>query len=226
MGLLENRVRHFVYQRFAETSNPPVLEEIMAQFGLSRNEGYEALKTLESQRGLALLKGTQRILMAWPFSAVATPFRVRLENGKEHFANCAWDAVAFHVMLEQAVEIDSFCHDTGERIKVRIGNNGEVEAHPPSTLVYLGLPAARWWDDVVNTCSNNMVFFASPARMEEWLVENRVSEPGAALSIEKVIQLSGPIYANRISLDYARPPADALRAHFAGMGLTGSFWEI
>ena len=37
--------------------------------------------------------------MAHPFSGIVTPFPVTMANGKRYFANCAWDAIAFHVML-------------------------------------------------------------------------------------------------------------------------------
>ncbi|TLZ78633.1 MAG: hypothetical protein E6K11_08340, partial [Methanobacteriota archaeon] len=78
---LARDVRKFVFDSFLENSVPPVLEEIMERFHLGRPQAFEALQALEAARHLKLVPGTQRILMAFPFSAVATPFRVERSNG-------------------------------------------------------------------------------------------------------------------------------------------------
>lgn len=226
MNEIEKKARHYVYETFLETARPPMAEEVMRRFELGRAETERLLESLGMQKSLALVPGTHRILMAWPFSAVATPFSVRLRDGKEYFANCAWDAVAFHVMLEQAVEINSFCHHSGERIWVKIHPEGKVETESPCPLVYLARPASKWWLDIVDTCSNTMVFFSSEGNLEEWLAHAQPSERGVALSIEQTIELSVPIYRGRMGQEYARPPVDAIRQHFTQMGLSGPFWEL
>src|SRR5690242_9701113 len=96
--MLAQRVRLAVYEHFLEHSVPPLVEELMTQFGLTRPETVAVLRELSESRGIAVVKGTSRILMAWPFSAIATPFVVRA-RGKTYYANCSWDAVAFHSML-------------------------------------------------------------------------------------------------------------------------------
>ena len=55
---------------------PPVVEELMTEFGLTRAETTAVLRELADARHVALVSGTSRILMAFPFSAIATPFRV------------------------------------------------------------------------------------------------------------------------------------------------------
>lgn len=222
----EKQIRHYIFQTFLETARPPQLEEIMNEFGLEREAAAQILQTLEANKSVALLAGTQRILMAFPFSAVATPFVVKLDNGKQYFANCAWDAVAFHVMLQQPLQIDSFCHQSGELIKVRIGPGGEVDADPPHAVVFLSRPASQWWQNIIDTCSNTMVFFSKPQHLERWQADHPLAASGQTLSIEQTIKLSGPLYKDRMSMDYERPSADRLRQHFAQLDLAGSFWQI
>jgi len=101
----ERTLRHFIFEWCLEKERPPVIEELITGFSASRRECRRALLSLESQRLLTLLPGTDRILMAHPFSAIVTPFRVATANGKRYFANCAWDAIAFHVMLQEDVSI-------------------------------------------------------------------------------------------------------------------------
>src|SRR5687768_11505833 len=83
---LEQRVRLFIFEHLAEHGASPVVEQLMTWFDLGRPEVIEVLRQLADARHIALVKGTARILMAFPFSAIATPFRV-LANGRTYFAN-------------------------------------------------------------------------------------------------------------------------------------------
>ena len=99
-GNLQKNVRKYIFEHFEEHTTAPVLEQIMQKFGLERADAFKVLVDLQSARHIALLTGTQRILMAFPFSSIVTPFRVKVAGKDgEYFANCAWDAVAIHVAL-------------------------------------------------------------------------------------------------------------------------------
>jgi hypothetical protein len=217
-------VRKYVLDHFVEYSVPPVLEQIMKRFRLNRAEAFQALQSLEAGRHLRLVPGTQRILMAWPFSAVATPFVVERKNRRWYFANCAWDAVAFHSMLNEEVRIGSQCHHCAESISVTLAN-GRATASPRETRVYLSVPASQWWNDILNTCSNHMVFFRGTSHIDDWKDGNPATLD-AALTIDQTHALSIPLYRDRLKADYVRPSKDELTAHFRGLGLTGPFWEL
>src|SRR2546430_11740518 len=117
---LARDVRKYVFDHFLEHAVPPVLEQIMERYHLERPDAFAVLKALEEARHLKLVPGTQRILMAFPFSAVATPFRTtRPVIGRRYYANCAWDAVAFHTMLHEIVRIASRCHHCAKPISDR-----------------------------------------------------------------------------------------------------------
>lgn len=222
---LRPQLRKHVYDTFLERGAPPVVEELMRTFSVSRETVERLLGELAAARQLALVKGTSRILMAWPFSAVATPFRVEA-RGREYFANCAWDAVAFHSMLqEDDVRVRSFCHHCAQPIEIDFRGGRAVRTEPPEAIMYLAISAARWWDDIILTCSNTMVFFASPEHRDASTLCTG-DGTGASLTPDETHTLSGPVYGRRLELGYARPPRDELVAHFATMGLTGDFWEI
>jgi len=216
-------VRKYVFDHFREHAVAPVLEEVMREFRLNRAEASDAFLRLQDAHHIALVKGTQRILMAWPFSAVTTPFRVTA-GGRTYFANCAWDSMAIHVALGEDATVDSYCHHCAEEIQVRLEGQRVVESRPEDPLVYLALPAARWWDDITNTCSNNMVFFSSPRHLAEW--RGGGTDEGAALTLEKTIKLSLPLYTRKMQLDYERPGKEELMAWFRSIGLAGEFWKL
>jgi hypothetical protein len=204
-----------------------VLEQIMREFGLDRASAFKVLVDLQSARHIALLTGTQRILMAFPFSSIVTPFSVKITGKeREYFANCAWDAVAIHVTLSKEQWISSYCHHCSEDIKIHLKDQKLVSQQPDrQPLVYLALPASTWWENIVLTCSNNMVFFSSRDHLAEWTNSNSQTG-GEALTVEQTLRLSLPIYKNKMSLDYARPSREQTIAHFQSLGLTSDFWKI
>jgi hypothetical protein len=229
-GSLENiqkNVRKYIFDHFEEHTTAPVLEQIMRKFGMDRASAFRVLADLQSARHIALLTGTQRILMAFPFSSIVTPFRVKVAGkDKEYFANCAWDAVAIHVALGKEQWISSYCHHCSEDIKIHLKDQKLVSQQSvDQPLVYLALPASKWWENIVLTCSNNMVFFNSRDHLSDWTVSD-FQTGGEALTIEQTLRLSMPIYKHKMSLDYARPSREQTIAHFQSLGLRSDFWKI
>ena len=221
---LDQRVRLFIFEHFAEHGSPPVVEQLMTWFDLGRADVVDVLRQLVEQRHIALVKGTSRILMAFPFSAIATPFRV-LANGRTYFANCAWDAVAFHEMLGADIAIDSFCHHCAAPISISMSGGRAIRVEPAEAIVYLALRPTQWWENIITTCSNTMVFFASPEHRDASDITAPVDQ-AASLTPDQVVALGRPLYAGKLSMDYRRPGLEELRAHFTSLGLTGPYWQI
>lgn len=203
---------------------PPVVEQLMREFDLTRPHATDVLGGLAANRHIALVKGTDRILMAFPFSSIATPFVVRA-RGRTYYANCSWDAIAFHAMLGDDVRIDSFCDHCARPIAIELTGGRANLIEPDTTIVYLGLRPTEWWEDIITTCSNTMIFFCST----EHRGVSELSAPAdksASLSPDQVHRLSIPLYADRLKLEYERPGRDRLNEHFAALGLTGPYWSI
>ena len=221
--VLPQRVRLFIFEHFLESGVPPVVEQVMREFTLSREDATAVLRELEAAHHIALVPGTARILMAFPFSAIATPFRTIVRD-RTYFANCAWDALAFHSMLKQDIRVESSCHHCALPVSVELRGN-EITVEPNEALIYLALPPTQWWADIVTTCSNTMVFFASAEHRD---ASDLCAPPATAVSLTpaQVNTLSEPIYARKFELDYARPSREALLEHFAAMGLTGEYWRL
>jgi hypothetical protein len=221
---LAQRVRLHVFEHFRDHAVPPLVEQLMTEFGLTRADTVAVLREVAEARGVAVVRGTSRILMAWPFSAIATPFAVR-SGGKRYYANCSWDAIAFHAMLSEApIRIDSYCHHCARPIEIEFEAGRATLVEPSTTIVYLALKPTQWWEDIILTCSNTMVFFCSAEHRDaSGLLE---PEPGASLTPDEAHALGVPLYADRLKIDYQRPGRDQLNAHFAALGLTGPYWQI
>ena len=224
MTPLLQQIRLRIFEHFAEHAAPPVVEDLMAELRLPRDEVADALRELATARHIALVPGTSRILMAFPYSAIATPFRVEA-RGRSYFANCSWDAIAFHAMLSDEVRVRSACHHCATPIAIDLADGAATRVDPPGTLVHLALPPSRWWDDIVTTCGSTMVFFASAEHRDASDLCGP-AEQAVSLTPDQVHALSGPIYARKFAPDYARPSRDELLEHFGRIGLTGPYWQL
>lgn len=87
------------------------------------------------------------IRMALPFAAEATDFRVRTESGA-WYANCAWDSLAIAAAMHEDAQITSHWSDTVEPLDLRITNGTLSDT---VGFIEFKIPAARWWDDIVET---------------------------------------------------------------------------
>jgi hypothetical protein len=195
----------------------------MRKFGLPRKEAFSRFQQLEADHHILLVPGTQRILMANPYSAVNTPFRDYIGD-RRYFANCAWDTVSMHVMLGKETRVESYCHHCAEPIAILLRDGKVVSSTPEESLVFLSMPVANWYDNLVNTCSNNMVYFASRDHMDRWLKENPVR--GESLSVEKMAEVCQPLSRGRMELDWQRPAKEEVMAYWDSIGMTSSFWDF
>ncbi|MCI4365621.1 MAG: alkylmercury lyase family protein [Thermoplasmata archaeon] len=217
-------LRKYIFDVFLQTSRAPVVEEMMVRFHADRAEIVTRLRELESAHHILLLPGTERILMANPFSNLPTPFRVSA-GGTQYFGNCAWDAIAFHVMLDQDVHVSSSCHHCGGPVELDLRGGRNVSDPAKNTLVFLGTPVSKWYDNLVATCSNTMVFFLSQDHLNEW----KKAHPGwtgETLTVEKMIDVVTPISKGRTTLEYQMPPRSQLMAYWGSLGLRGPFWKF
>ena len=109
----ETAVARRVLQIFVDRGGPIPIEQVIAAFpDAPGEETRQALVRLDDD-DLIRIQGGQ-VDMAYPFSALPTPWVVRLANGQERFACCAVDALGVAPMIGQPIEIRSRCHHCGE----------------------------------------------------------------------------------------------------------------
>jgi len=140
-------IRSFVYQRFGETTRPPHVDETAARFALTHEQATTAYATLHQRHAFFLKPETYDILMANPFSALETPFRVHAQ-GRTYFANCAWDSLGIPAALHVDAVIEAVCARSGEPIHLNV-NNGQVQA--TDALVHFLIPFRDWYEDLTFT---------------------------------------------------------------------------
>jgi hypothetical protein len=69
-----------------------------------------------------------------------------------------------------------------------------------------------------------MLFFRSEEQVDEWCRERGLPRR-PILSLEQLWSLAVAWYDNRLSPEARRPAPEEIRRIFAGIGLTGPFWD-
>jgi hypothetical protein len=141
------QIKLAVYRHFAETGRGPSPEEVAELAGAEVGTVLEAYPRLRAQKVLVLEGDGSSIRMAPPFSGVPTQHAV-VVDGRQYFANCAWDALGVPAALRRAGEVRARCDQSNQPLHLQVGLEGP---EPSAWLFHCLVPAAKWWDDIVFT---------------------------------------------------------------------------
>ena len=141
---LDRDVRLAVYRRIIDEGFPPTAPELAGPLGVDAAAIEASLHRLEGAHMLSLAPGTSYVWMAFPFSAIPTPFEVRVGD-RRYFGNCIWDALGIPVCLDADARIDSYCPDCSEPLRLEIRDRSLL---PAEGVIHFAVPAARWWEDI------------------------------------------------------------------------------
>jgi hypothetical protein len=144
----DQAVRLAVYAAFAEQGTAPSRDEVTRATGLGLDAVAASYERLAAAHVLVLWPRSGEILMAMPFSAVPTAFRVRSAEC-EWWANCAWDAFGIAAATRRDVEIETICPDCGERLGCAVRGGRLVPGERAADAVtHFLVPRARWWENI------------------------------------------------------------------------------
>jgi hypothetical protein len=144
--LFDWAVRNAVYATILERTVPPTADEIATALGVSPDDVRSAYERLNDRHALFLTPGTHDVRMAHPFSGVPTAFRVEA-NGRNYWANCAWDALGIPAALHADARIEA---PLGDSEAIRFATEaGRVQGW--QGIVHFPLPFRRWYDDLIAT---------------------------------------------------------------------------
>jgi hypothetical protein len=205
-------LRQAVYQTLVGEGRPPTAAEAARRLGTGDAEVLAGWRLLHDRHVLVLDADRTTIRMAHPFSARWMGFVVASEEQK-WWGGCAWDSFGIMAALDRPVLLATTCVGCGRPLALRAD-----PAKPPEEpyVVHVLVPAARWWDDVVWTCSN--IRLACDA--------GHVREAGAVVDLPTMWQLGSVWYGDRLRDDFRRRTPEEANAIFADLGLNGPFWTL
>jgi hypothetical protein len=137
--MTDEETRFLIYDITMREGMPPANARLGA-------DAVASMKRLAASRMLVLGPDTDEILMAGPFSAVPTPFRVTVD-AFSCYGNCIWDALGIAATLQKDAQIDTSCADCGAAAHISV-QNGQVIG---DGFMHFALPPRVWWQDIVFT---------------------------------------------------------------------------
>lgn len=137
-------VRRQILATFAAGGTPTRLS-VMQALGLGYAQVSTSYAALVATHVVVLDQDSGEVWMAMPFSSRPTPFRV-VAGDRSMWANCAWDAFGIAAALDLDVSFATPCPASDTVIAGGV-RRGVAFAHP-GAVAYVGVPAARWWDDI------------------------------------------------------------------------------
>jgi len=214
-------LRLAIYRTFATTGRAPGIDALALQFGVSQEAVARGLEQLAAARHI-VLNDEGWIVMAHPFSAVPLGFSV-MGARVLWWGGCAWDSFALPHLLpgEGEMLVATRCPSCGRAHAWNVGT-----ARPPAgrEVAHFLVPAARMWDDVVHTCSNQRLFCSAEC-VSAWL-EATGRERGYVMDLATLWRLAAHWYDGRLEPGYLRRDPAQAAEYLRSVGLRGPFWGL
>jgi hypothetical protein len=213
-------LRQVVYREFVEEGRPPTAAEAARRLQIGVEEVLAGWGRLHDRHVLVLDEDRVGIRMAHPFSARQMHFVVASAEQK-WWGGCAWDSYGIMAALDQPMLVATTCPGCGRPLALQ----ADPEAPPEEPfVVHFLVPAARWWDDVVRTCST-IRLACGPGHVEDWATGSG-EQVGAVVDLGTMWRLGKVWYGDRLHDDHRRRTPEEATAVFAELGLTGRFWDM
>jgi hypothetical protein len=137
-------LRARIYETLLQRGLPPTCAELGAQFGETAQSIRATLNGAKMGKTIHMRPDGSEILMAGPFAAGPTAFRV-IGHSAAWWANCIWDAFGVAVIAGEPTHVATHCPDCNDPIDFRAD-----PSTPPAgdTVAHFLVPAKRWYDDL------------------------------------------------------------------------------
>ena len=144
----DTSVKLNIYETIVRTARIPSAPEVAQSLDTPLDNVKAAFNALHQKRLIVPEPDDpSRIRMAPPFSGIETPFRVNVQ-GKQFYANCAWDALGIPAALHADANVRTMDAHNGEPITLEVRNGQPI---PEPCIIHFAVPAARWWEDILYT---------------------------------------------------------------------------
>lgn len=181
----QNEIRKCILKEFARNGNPPTADEIMEGLGLpSMDIVNRAIEKLEASDILS--RTGEKIIFAYPFSALETNHKVIFKDGHWVFALCATDALGIHFMLNENIAVVSKCPECGSEIRIVV-REGHIDSQDPQDIVEFVSERERGKCTAETYCPF-MNFFCSGDHVEKWREKNPEYGKGEIYSLNEALE--------------------------------------
>jgi HAMP domain-containing protein len=185
-----------ILRAFARTGRPPqpaALDQVTVGTGHTTAEVLESLHALDAIR----LTRDSEIAVAYPFSAMPTRHRVRIDGRTDAYAMCAVDALGISAMLGADARIESVDVTSGQPVTVTMAADGAAVWQPTTAVVFIGAGAGG--GPSADVCCDYLNFFADRAAAVAW-TSTHPQIPGQILSQAEAEHLGTTLFGTLLDV--------------------------
>jgi hypothetical protein len=213
-------VRLCIYRSLATHGTLPPDDELDALAGGAA--AREAVIAVLAERRHVALDAEGRIALAHPFATRWFGFSV-MSTRTLWWGGCAWDSFALPHLVDDVedVLVATRCPACDRPLAWVVGREG-----PPAgaEVAHFLVPAQHIWDDVIHTCSNQLLFCGDDC-IDRWLEANGLDE-GYRLDLATLWRFAAHWYDGRLERGYQRRHPATAQEYLRSVGLHGAFWGL
>lgn len=217
---IQDKIRIQINKFIFDKGYAPTVPELSEILNINVDTIERGLKQLADNHALVLHPNTFDIWVAHPFALFPTMFWVE-SNGKKWWGNCTWCSLGIAALTKTNTKVFTKLSGEKESVVIEIVDSKVVQS---DLLVHFPIPAKKFWDNVIYTCSN-MLTFNEEAQVNEWCKRHNVVK-GEVHSLEKVWELAKLWYSNYLDESWTRKSPDEAESIFKKVGLTSEFWKL
>jgi hypothetical protein len=219
MQLDNAALHHAILRHFVDRQHAPSVDELAAHFARPRDAVIAALKALQEYHGVVLHPTSSEIWVIHPFSAAPTNFWVQSPKGS-WWGNCAWCSAGIAALAGE-VTVTTTLGAEAKPVTVQI-SDGAVDS--AGLLVHFPVPMRKVWDNVIYTCSTQLLF-DSEAAIDDWCSRHRIVR-GSVQPFARVCEFARVWYGRHLDADWKKWSADEAQAIFQRFGFTDAIWDL
>jgi Alkylmercury lyase len=213
-------VRRAIFTTFG-SGRVPRRSAVARAVGASLDDVRRSYDRLAAGHEIVLHRDTRDVLIAMPFSAVPSAFRVQSRD-LAWWAVGAWDALGIAAATGHDVRITTTFPDC--RAPLIPGVAAGRVADASHLLAHFAVPARYWNEDLAFAAATTRLF-RSEAHIRRW-AELIGLEVGAVVPLPQLWAVAHAWYQDRLAPPFSRPADAALQHVLDSAGLTGDFWRL
>lgn len=205
---------------FLKQQRPPTVREIAERFQCDEAQARQGLRTLADNHGVVLHPHSDEVWIAHPFSAAPTTCVVT--SGKQKWwGNCAWCSLGVVHLAGGSATIETRLGAIDDHATLRFENGKLLDT---DFVVHFPIPMRQAWDNVVYTCSVQLLF-RDEAQVDEWCATRGIPK-GDVRPIEQVWNFATEWYGRHADADWTKWTVREAIEIFARHRLTGPVWAL
>jgi hypothetical protein len=222
-AILQDKVRLKVNQFIFNNGFAPNTSQLSEMLTFPVVEIERGLSLLATNHAIVLHPNSYDIWVAHPFALFPTLFWVK-SNNKQFWSNCIWCSFGIATLCQQeGKDCDILTRLNGEEdnLLLQIRKNELIQKN---YVVHLPIPVKHLWDNVIYTCSMQIVF-ENEQGVNDWCGRHN-KQKGEVVPIEIIWDLAKIWYGNYMDEGFKRKTKETAEEMFASVGLTSEFFKF